>query len=130
MASRTLESVTHLRSFCFVLGAAVVIAAVGAVVSPASASAESGISSLTSSPVTVYGAKWCSACRSLEAGLKDRKISFDVVDVDDNPAAFARARAASGAASAIPLTGISRTSGTIWVVGADVDAVDRAQRGE
>jgi mycoredoxin len=88
------------------------------------------VSSLTSSPVTIYGAKWCSACRSLENGLKERKVAFEVVDVDENPSAFARARNAAGAGGAIPLTSIVRTSGTVWIVGADVDGVDRAQRGE
>ncbi|MDB5212859.1 MAG: hypothetical protein JWO86_786 [Myxococcaceae bacterium] len=106
------------------LGALVAVGSAGV------ASADSGISSLSSSPVTVYGAKWCSACRSLEGGLKDRKIAFEVIDVDDNPAAFARARAAAGASNAIPLTSITRNSTTVWVVGSDVDAVDRAQRGE
>ncbi|MFO0734900.1 MAG: glutaredoxin family protein [Labilithrix sp.] len=90
--------------------------------------ATAGVSSLTSSAVTVYGARWCSACKSLEKGLADRKIPFDLVDVDDNPSAFERARAASGQGSAIPLTSIVRTSGTVWIVGADVEAVDRAQR--
>ena len=107
------------------LGAAVIVGFVGA---PRVASAD--VSSLSSSPVTVYGAKWCSACRTLEGGLKERKIAFEVIDVDENPAAFARARTASGAASAIPLTSIVRTSNTVWVVGADVDAVERAQRGD
>lgn len=88
------------------------------------------MSSVTSSPVTVYGAKWCSACRSLERGLTERKIAFDVVDVDASPSAFARAREAAGATSAIPLTGIVQSTKTVWIVGADVDAVDRAQRGE
>ena len=111
----------------FALVAAVVAAALAA---PSTASADSGISSLSTSPVTVYGAKWCSACRTLESGLKDRKIAFEVVDVDDNPTAFARARAASGASNAIPLTSITRSSNTVWVVGSDIDAVDRAQRGE
>ena len=92
--------------------------------------ASPNVSSLSSSPVTVYGAKWCSACRALESGLKARKIAFDVVDVDDNAAAFARARESSGAGNAIPLTGVVRSSNTVWIVGADVDAVDRAQRGE
>lgn len=116
---------TPLRSLFFVVGAAVVVGFVG---SPSVASAD--VSSFSSSPVTVYGAKWCSACRTLEGGLKDRKIAFEVIDVDDNPSAFSRARTASGAASAIPLTSIVRTSNTVWVVGADIDAVDRAQRGE
>ncbi len=92
--------------------------------------ADAGVSSLTTAPVTVYSAKWCSACRALQSGLTERKIAFDVVDVDENAAAFARARAAANAGNAIPLTGVVRTSGTVWIVGADADAVDRAQRGE
>lgn len=96
----------------------------------AAALAPPDVSSLTTSPVTVYSAKWCSACRSLERGLNERKIAFDSVDVDTNPSAFTRAREAAGATSAIPLTGIVRTSGTVWIVGADVDAVERAQRGD
>ncbi|MBX3234250.1 MAG: hypothetical protein KIT84_04135 [Labilithrix sp.] len=96
-----------------------------AVASPASA-----VSSLQTSPVTVYAAKWCSACKALERGLEGRKIAFDRVDVDESPAAFERARAAAGAGGAIPLTSVARAEGTVWIVGADVDAVDRAQRGE
>jgi mycoredoxin len=121
--------VSPLRSFLLVVVAAVGSVALAGTASIASAK-EPGVSSLASSPVTVYGAKWCSACRVLESGLAERKIAFEIVDVDDNPTAFARARAAASASSAIPLTGIVRTSNTVWVVGADVDAVDRAQRGE
>jgi mycoredoxin len=120
-----LPSLAPLAPFAF---AAAVVAA--SLASPRTASADSGISSLSTSPVTVYGAKWCSACRTLEGGLKDRKIAFEVIDVDDNPTAFARARASSGASNAIPLTSITRSSNTVWVVGSDIDAVDRAQRGE
>jgi glutaredoxin len=90
------------------------------------AEASPQVSSLASSPVTVYGAKWCSACRALESGLTSRKISFQVIDVDDNPSAFSRAKAASGSSNSIPLTSIARNSDTVWVVGADVDAVERA----
>src|SRR5262245_14779690 len=71
-----------------------------------------GVSSLTSSPVTIYGAKWCSACRALQNGLAERKISFETIDVDDNPAAFSRAKAASGTGNAIPLTSVVRNSNT------------------
>jgi mycoredoxin len=88
--------------------------------------AEPNLSSLSAGGVTIYGAKWCSACRSLERGLTDRKIGFEVVDVDDNPAAFAKARASSGAGSAIPLSSVTTSSKTTWVVGADVEAIDRA----
>jgi mycoredoxin len=122
------RSVTSLRSLVVVLSAALVIASAGFAGSEGVASAD--VSSLSSSPITIYGAKWCSACRTLEGGLKGRKIAFEVIDVDDNPSAFSRARAAAGAASAIPLTSIARNGNTVWVVGADIDAVDRAQRGD
>jgi mycoredoxin len=117
------------------LSVAFVLAAVAVVVALAGSSNEAGaaernVSSISSAPITIYGAKWCSACRSLERGLTDRKIPFDVVDVDDNPAAFARAKTASGQGGAIPLTGIVRGNDTVWVVGANVDAVERASRGE
>jgi glutaredoxin len=115
-----------LRSFLFVVAVGLGVAGSSA---PASAAAPR-VSSLSSSPVTVYGAKWCSACRSLERGLNERKIAFETIDVDDNPDAFAKARSAAHADSAIPLTSIVRTSTTVWVVGADVDAVDRAQRAD
>jgi mycoredoxin len=91
--------------------------------------ATAGVSSLASSSVTIYGAKWCSACKHLEKGLAERKVAFDLVDVDDNPSAFERAKTASGQGGAIPLTSIAKSSGsTVWIVGADIDAVDRAQR--
>ena len=98
--------------------------------SPSARAAAPTASSIASSPITIYDAKWCSACRALEHGLTERKISFDTVDVDANPGAFARAREAASATSAIPLTSIVRTGGTVWVVGADVDAVERAHRGD
>jgi mycoredoxin len=114
------------RYLVVMLAAVVGIAGFTSMVSAASPN----FSTLTSSPVTVYGAKWCSACRALERGLAERKIAFDTIDVDVNTSAFARARAAAGAGNAIPLTGIVRNGDTVWVVGADVDAVERAQRGE
>lgn len=117
--------VTNVRAV--VVGIASSLALLGVLLSGPRA-ATAGVSSLTSSSVTVYGAKWCSACKSLERGLADRKIAFDLVDVDDNPSAFERAKSASGQGNAIPLTSITRTSGTVWIVGADVDGVDRAQR--
>lgn len=95
---------------------------------PPPADAAPHLSSLSSSPVTVYGAKWCPACKALEAGLAERKIAFELVDVDDNPSAFAKARSASGTGGAIPLTSIAKNGNTTWVLGADIDAVDRAQR--
>jgi glutaredoxin len=86
------------------------------------------LSSLVSAPVTVFGAKWCGACRALESGLAARKIAYAVVDVDESPAAFARARNESGSGGAIPLTSVETSQKKVWIVGADVDAVERAQR--
>ena len=31
--------------------------------------------------VTVFGARWCAACRSLETSLRKRSIPFQVVDI-------------------------------------------------
>jgi glutaredoxin len=103
----------------------VLTAAAASIATPAADAAPS-VSSLASAPVTVYGAKWCSACRALESGLADRKIAFEIVDVDDNPSAFARARAAAGTSNAIPLTSVAKSSATVWIVGANVDAVEHA----
>ena len=77
--------------------------------------------------VTVYMASWCPACRSLERELKDRRIPFGEIDVDTNPRAFERARAATGE-SVIPQTSVETGKGVRWIVGADADAVERAYR--
>lgn len=110
------------------LVAAVCAVALVLVAGPERSAEASAVSSLTSSGVTIYGAKWCSACKSLEKGLAQRNIAFDLVDVDDNPSAFERAKTASGEGGAIPLTSIVKDGKTTWIVGADVDAVERAQR--
>ena len=88
------------------------------------------VSSLSHADVTVYGAKWCSACKTLEAGLKEKDIPFDLIDVDDSPGAYEKAKSASGAASVIPLTSVMRESNTTWFVGADVNGIAKAYRGE
>lgn len=79
--------------------------------------------------VTVYGATWCSACKSLEASLRNRGIPFELVDVDENPGAYAIAKKAAGA-NAVPLSNIVRGPAQTWIVGADPDAVERAYRGQ
>jgi glutaredoxin len=77
--------------------------------------------------VTVYTATWCGACRTLERELKERKIPYAPVDVDQNPRAFERARRATGE-SVIPQTSVATKVGMRWIVGADADAVERAYR--
>lgn len=115
-----------IRSLALGLGLIVLFGAVVTIDERPADAAQPNLSSLSSGGVTIYGAKWCSACRSLEAGLKSRSIAFEVIDVDDNPAAFAKARASANAGSAIPLSSVTTSSKTTWVVGADVEAIDRA----
>lgn len=79
--------------------------------------------------VTVYGATWCSACKSLEGKLDARKIPYSVIDVDKNRDAYDKARNASGMGSGIPLTHITQHRST-WVQGDDADAVEKAYNGE
>lgn len=98
-------------------------------VRPREAEAAPSTTSLAKSDVTIYGATWCPACRALESGLRSRQVPFEVVDVDKSPQAFERARAAAGSGGSIPLTGVLRGSDTAWIVGADVDGVERLYRG-
>ena len=88
------------------------------------------ISSFVRADVTVYGATWCSACKSLEKTLRDRNVPFDMVDVDKSPQAYEKARAAANAGNVVPLTSVLHGSDTVWFVGADPDGVERAYRGE
>lgn len=90
--------------------------------------ARPGIPSSMASGVTVYGASWCGPCKALERGLRERDIPFEIVDVDRNPDAHERAKQATGT-SAIPVTSVARGAGMVWIVGADVGAVERAYRG-
>ncbi len=94
-----------------------------------SARAPSTAEEQVSAQVTVYGATWCGACKSLEAALKSRGIPYDTVDVDANPGAYAIAKKATGT-NAIPLTNVVRGPMQSWVVGANADAVEKAYRGD
>jgi glutaredoxin len=79
--------------------------------------------------VTVYGAKWCGPCHSLQDALKERSIPFDYVDIDENPGAWSMARKASGS-NGIPTTSIKRGPYISWVIGSDANAVERAYKGD
>lgn len=85
--------------------------------------------SSSQSAVTIYGAGWCSACRSLESKLDERRVPYSVIDVDKNGEAYDRARKASGMGPGIPLTHITQ-NGSTWIQGDDADAVERAYKGE
>jgi mycoredoxin len=80
--------------------------------------------------VTVYGASWCSACKELEKGLRERDVPFDLIDVDQNPRAYDVARRETGK-SVVPITSIARGPDAVtWIVGSDVDAVEKAYRAD
>jgi glutaredoxin len=79
--------------------------------------------------VTVYTARWCPACRSLEASLRQRSIPFDKVDVDKDRAAYVAAANAAGKHRGVPLTRVQRGAVVTWVEGADTGGVERAYRG-
>lgn len=118
------------------LRSVLMVGVVTALVSPVLAAhlpaekAEPRLPSSISSQVVVYQASWCSACRVLERGLRERDIPFDMIDVEKNQAAFAKARSATGT-SAIPQTSVDRGSGDpVWIVGANVDAIERAYKGQ
>lgn len=129
----------RMRSIPILFSAAVVVIAlmphgVATAAKPRSTSVSHGktprLPSSNVSQVTMYNATWCSACRALERGLKERDIPFDSIDVDRNPQAFQRARDATRSSS-IPQTAVARdgSSEPIWIIGADVEAVERAYRG-
>jgi glutaredoxin len=115
-------------SAAFAATLALSLAAFGHAASRPAEAPRVGVSSAVSA-VTVYGASWCGACRSLEAKLAQRNIPFEKIDVDRNRDAYDRARAASGMGSGIPLTNIVRDTVT-WVQGDDADAVERAYKGQ
>jgi mycoredoxin len=123
---------TGVKQLLWALGIITAVTA-SALAAPARAPSEGSapkISSLSQSSITIYGANWCSACKSLEKTLQKRDIPFDWVDVDKNPQQYERARSASGTGNAIPLTSVVRGSDTVWFVGADPDGVEKAYRGE
>jgi hypothetical protein len=107
---------------------ATVLVSLGADAPSARAQGPLAVGSVARADVTICAASWCSACRTLEKGLRERDVPFEVVDVDKFPDAFAKARQASGAGNAIPLTGVARATDTLWIVGADIDGVERGYR--
>jgi glutaredoxin len=102
-----------------------VLSAFGLVGASASAGGERPLVSSTDPGVTVYGATWCGPCKLLEHGLRERKIPFDLIDVDENPKAYDVARRATGQ-NVVPITSVSKGADVSWIVGADVDAVEKA----
>jgi len=105
--------------------AVVVFAAFGLGDASASAQSATPLLSSTDPGVVVYGATWCGPCKILEHGLRERKIPFDLVDVDENPKAYDVAKRATGQ-NVVPITSVTKGADVAWIVGADVDAVEKA----
>ena len=106
----------------------IVVLGVGAAlvtVSPVEANGSS--TQASSAQVTVYGANWCGPCKTLEKGLQEKGIPFEVVDIDANPGAWEIARKASGS-NGIPVTSVIRGPHVRWIVGANVNAVEQAYK--
>ena len=80
--------------------------------------------------VTIYGAKWCPACHSLEASLRQRSIPFRVIDIDKHPAAYSAAAKASGKYRGVPLTRVQNGATVTWFEGSvSAREIDHARTG-
>ena len=51
---------------------------------------------MTSSPITMYGAEWCSDCRRAKTLLDSRGVSYEYIDLEAVPEAADAALAISG----------------------------------
>jgi mycoredoxin len=118
------------RSFAFVVGVALALFGFGGAEPLARADDAVALRSLGSEPtVTLYGASWCSACKSLEKELRERSVPFTLVDVEQNPRAYDVARRATGK-SVIPISSVEKSADEItWFVGADADGIEKSYRG-
>ncbi len=105
-----------------IIGLGLVVAGAPSLASPVAIEA-------SSARVTVYGAKWCGPCKVLEQGLSERGIPFEIIDIDENPGAWEMARKASGS-NGIPVTSVIRGPHIRWIIGANVNAVEQAYKGD
>ena len=53
-------------------------------------------------PITVYSTTWCGHCKRLMRQLDEADISYEVVDVDENPQFGARIVAKTGGFRTVP----------------------------
>lgn len=75
--------------------------------------------------VTVFGSRWCPACRSLERSLKARGVPYAYVDLES-----ARPGSTEGMPAemrnVVPVTKVMHAGQITWVKGADAAGVERA----
>jgi glutaredoxin len=79
-------------------------------------------------PVTIYGASWCSACKVAEQYMKRRDIPFVERDVEEDPsakAALASATTAAGLGREVHVLPVLDVRGTV-VVGFNPCVVEQA----
>ena len=56
----------------------------------------------TPSAVTMYATSWCGYCRRLRAQLDDAGIGYDVIDIEDDPAAAEFVESINGGNQVVP----------------------------
>ena len=71
--------------------------------------------------ITIYGAEWCPPCHMTKNYLKDKKIAYDYINIDEDPAA-GQAIAAKTGWTAIPIIQI----GEEYILGFDRPKIDGA----
>ena len=57
---------------------------------------------MTNAPLTVYTTSWCGYCHRLMTVLKSNKIRFDVVDIEQDPAAAEFVGSVNGGNKTVP----------------------------
>jgi mycoredoxin len=57
---------------------------------------------MTNAPLTVYTTSWCGYCHRLMTVLKSNKIPFDVVDIEQDPAAAEFVGSVNGGNKTVP----------------------------
>lgn len=71
--------------------------------------------------ITIFGAEWCPPCHMVKNYLKDKKIAYDYISVDEDPAAGHEIAIKTGWSS-IPIIQI----GEEYILGFDRPRIDSA----
>ena len=77
---------------------------------------------MTNAPLTVYTTSWCGYCHRLMTVLKSNKIRFDVVDIEEDPAAAAFVGSVNGGNKTVPTVKFSDGTTLTNPSAADVEA--------
>jgi mycoredoxin len=57
---------------------------------------------MSNAPLTVYTTSWCGFCRRLKTALRSDGISYDEVDIEQDPAAAAFVSSVNGGNRTVP----------------------------